>query len=508
MATWYFDADTGSNSTGDGSQGNPWQFYDGKFSSINASDRVLFKRGTLQIIDSIYLAFKTGVAGLPTYYGVYGEGSAPVRWFSNNTWGHLFNGANTRHVTIEDFEFDCSNQSGGSIYWAAQGTSIVSNIIMRRCVAYGSTTGTGITFSKEGSATTASAYDCLIEDCDSYNNGAHGFAATGAYNITFRRCRAWKNGGRNIYGGHGFTARALRQTYTSGWTLVSGNIYSRALNGNESDVYYCTAETIYRRLYKNVGTPTAPAAGEFGVSGGLLYVNMGATPNGLIITYAYSNCTNILFDRCEAFENLYNPVSPYHEGHGFAFDDFTQLSTMRRCYSHDNQGLGISNNRGDGNTYESIVAVRNWQSGFTANPSDNLTIRNNTFVGNNCGVDAHNGEVRISSNAQRNHTIVNNHIEALPAGNTYGIDVDPAATNVVLTKNNIVNCTTPVRAGTESGTTSNNAVLLSSYRPRPGSPLIESGNYLGNLQDKNSTTYWNPPTIGAFEYIRPRTMRS
>lgn len=51
-------------------------------------------------------------------------------------------------------------------------------------------------------------------------------------------------------------------------------------------------------------------------------------------------------------------------------------------------------------------------------------------------------------------------------------------------------------------------VLSGSYRPLSGSPLIEAGTYLGSLQDNNSTTYWNPPTIGAYEYIRPRTMRS
>jgi len=47
-----------------------------------------------------------------------------------------------------------------------------------------------------------------------------------------------------------------------------------------------------------------------------------------------------------------------------------------------------------------------------------------------------------------------------------------------------------------------------SYRVFENSPLIAAGIYTGSLQDNNSTTYWNPPTIGAFEYIRPRTMRS
>jgi len=39
-------------------------------------------------------------------------------------------------------------------------------------------------------------------------------------------------------------------------------------------------------------------------------------------------------------------------------------------------------------------------------------------------------------------------------------------------------------------------------------PCIESGKYLGNVLDAQKTTYQSPPSIGAYEYIRPRTMRS
>lgn len=60
MATYYFDASTGSNTTGDGSIGNPWQYYEGKYTSIVAGDRLLFKRGTTQLITTIYIPLISG----------------------------------------------------------------------------------------------------------------------------------------------------------------------------------------------------------------------------------------------------------------------------------------------------------------------------------------------------------------------------------------------------------------------------------------------------------------
>jgi len=505
MATYYFDASLGSNTSGDGSIGNPWKYYDGKQASVSAGDTVLFKRGTYQIIDSLYLFFRSGTAATPTYYGVYGTGISKVTWFCTNTWGHLFNGSNTSYVTIEDFNFDCSNQSSGSIYWSAQGSGSTSNIILRRCDFYGSTTGTGLAFSKELSATTGSISNCLIEYCNSYNNGAHGFGVVGGKNITFRGCRAWNNGARNVTGGHGFTARALRQSYTSGWTLVSSTIYSRPLAVNEYDVYYAQTSGTYSRLYKNTSTPTTPGLGEFGVSGGLLYINIGATPEGTTVGYAYENCTGILWEYCEAFANIWNPIAPFHEGHGIALDDYTQNSIVRKCYVHDNEGLGLSNNRGDGNLYEANLVINNWQSGFTANPASNVIIKNNTFINNNRGTGAHNGEIRFSTKYQQNHIVINNHVEARNSGNIYGIDADPLSTNITAIRNNIFNCSTPVRTAVETGTLNVDALLDMFFSPTTTSPLIAAGTYVNASQDKNGVVYQNPPTIGAYEYIRPRT---
>lgn len=59
-----------------------------------------------------------------------------------------------------------------------------------------------------------------------------------------------------------------------------------------------------------------------------------------------------------------------------------------------------------------------------------------------------------------------------------------------------------------AGAITTNPFLTSGGQLYPNSPLIEMGSYLGSLQDNNNTTYWTIPSIGAFEYIRPRTAAS
>jgi hypothetical protein len=53
-----------------------------------------------------------------------------------------------------------------------------------------------------------------------------------------------------------------------------------------------------------------------------------------------------------------------------------------------------------------------------------------------------------------------------------------------------------------------NPQLTTNYEPDSLSPLINAGIHLKYQGDFNNTMFNNPPTIGAFEYIRPRTARS
>lgn len=45
------------------------------------------------------------------------------------------------------------------------------------------------------------------------------------------------------------------------------------------------------------------------------------------------------------------------------------------------------------------------------------------------------------------------------------------------------------------------------YRPLPDSPLIGAGVFTGWLLDNSGKRFRNPPSIGAYEYVRPRQIR-
>ena len=52
-----------------------------------------------------------------------------------------------------------------------------------------------------------------------------------------------------------------------------------------------------------------------------------------------------------------------------------------------------------------------------------------------------------------------------------------------------------------------NTALGPDYQPVPGSPLIAAGAVLTRGLDFRRRARWNPPTVGPFEYVRPRTAR-
>lgn len=153
--------------------------------------------------------------------------------------------------------------------------------------------------------------------------------------------------------------------------------------------------------------------------------------------------------------------------------------------------------------------VKTWGSGIFQNVTAGMRISGNLVIQG--GGRASNGA--IHSTASSNWKVFNNTIVRLDIGT----DVSDAAirnTNSdasIEIKNNIINnFTTSILKGAASVESNNeiNLPLSSFYFVLPSSSAIAAGAYLGSLQDNNSTTYWNLPTIGAFEYIRPRTMRS
>jgi len=464
MATYYFDSVLGNDTTGDGSLALPWAQYDNKYGSLVDGDRCFFKRGTVQSIATQFRAPRNGAsAAAPFYMGAYGEGARPIFRYTGTVWGYIINFANRRWVTVEDLDWDAQGLAQGTIYVAGQTTGTCGTIRFRRCDFYGSLDRHGISVAKEAAATTATVSDIVFENCRAYNNGGHGFYVSAATAVRFKKCVAYQNGAAAVDGGHGFTARWNRTDVTSGWTVVSGNVYKRTLTAPEAagSVDYMQS-TPYAKVTKNTGTPTTPGAGEFGVSAGELYVNIGVNPSGVAIRYAWGRCGDIGFIDCASYDNVANVAAPYLEGHGFAFDDFTEDSFAERCISYGNDGAGFSLNRGDDNQVRNCIAYGNGSNAVACNTASGISLLGSTFAKNNVGSAylpaGTASEVSFSAYANSG-TIENCCIVAKDGGNTYGVNVDPAATGWTVDHCNITGFTTAVRTVTPTNVVAGDPLL-------------------------------------------------
>lgn len=103
--------------------------------------------------------------------------------------------------------------------------------------------------------------------------------------------------------------------------------------------------------------------------------------------------------------------------------------------------------------------------------------------------------------------ITNNYIDGRNRENAPSIGIDnESAITPTISYNNIINCLTLVEGTvTESNTSSVEDTLDFNYRATATSP---TGEFIAFIKDKNFNFYWVPPTIGAFEYIRPKTITS
>lgn len=504
MATYYFDSVLGNDTTGNGSQALPWAQYDSKYGSVADGDTCLFKRGTIQTITTQFLSPRHGLsAATPFRMGAYGEGQRPVFQFGGTVWGYIFNLSNRRWVTIEDIDWDAQGLPQSTLYVAAQGTGQCYGHRFNRCDFFGSLDRQGISVAKEDTSTTGATTDIVFTDCRAYDNGGHGFYVCAATAVRYIRCQAFRNGSNAVFGGHGISFRWNRSDATSGWTLVSGTVYKRTLTVGEAagNVAYMYGGA-YPRMIKNTGTPTTPAAGEFGVSAGELYVNFNTNANTISIRWAWGRCGNNLVEDCEFFNNIVDPSAEYIEGHGVAFDDFTEDSIIRRCRSYNNEGLGISVNRGDRNTIEDCLVYGNGINGLALSTSNASIVQRSTFANNNLGNSmaptGRTSEISIASGGNSN-TFRNLCLKAKAGGTQYGLDDSTGLTGTSVSYCNITGFTTAVRTATPTNVVSGDPLLAANYAPTPTSPLLGAGTHLGYTRDINRKQRPNPPSIGAYD---------
>lgn len=506
MTTWYFDSVNGSDSNNGTSPATPKKTYSP--SGTLAGDTFLFKRGTTQTVTASYQWMQGGVSEAQRMrFGAYGTAQVPYSiWKYGAASGNMIlNAAGSKYIDFEDMYFDMRNTNcRTSVYCAAQGAVATFGNSFRRCFFQGSNNpatrgGNGLTIARESTATVW-PQDYIIEDCEFFDNEGHGLFLGGSQNIIVRRCKFYRNGRYDPYGGHGFSAGANNTVASGGWTNAGGTVWQRSLAPAELDVYYVLSSApAYSRVRRTAGLPTTPAAGEYGVSGGSLYINLNSAsnPGSQGVVYAWGKCGGHTIEQCESFNNYWNTSAMYHEGHGFAFDDFTDDSIFIGNKSYNNEGAGFSVNRGDRNVLIGNIAFGNWQSGMVANPTDGTRVINNTFYGNNTGAGALAGEI-VFNGLCRDGVVSNNIIISNVA---YGISRETTDVGFSGTKNNIVMTgggraeKTPAVTGTLSV-----APQLDSFNRPQADELKRSGAYLGG-KDFYGKNFYNPPNIGAVDDV-------
>ncbi len=281
---------------------------------------------------------------------------------------------------------------------------------------------------------------------------------------------------------------------TFSWTLVSGTVYSAPITLTNPLLRITNVSEGPASLTFNSGAgPGATlSVNQYDVSGSTVYVNIGKSPS-IVAMQAFSNdLYDLLWEQCIS---EFNQEGYPAEGHGWMVDEGTRDSTLFKCVSRYNDYDGFQAARGLRILFKSCVSYRNGQDGFRANSAASST----SFV--HCTSVSNGNDGFEVGTLPENISFLN----CCATKNRKGFTLRTTSTSDFCNSfgNSVVDS-----GGSVTNLTTTDPVLSSFYTPTSASNLILAGSYVTNLQDNNSTTYWNPPTIGAFEYIRPRTMRS
>lgn len=518
MATWYIHPLLGSSANNGTSQSTPKQFYDTAFRALTAAgDTVLFAAGYYHPIIDAFIAPRSGTPAKWTYYGSYGSSQVRYAFLYNpaGTGNMILNCAGSKYITFEDLFFDMRGTDVRySLNLCTQSASVCSDVVVRRCLAYGSNSasgnGDGFSIYKQASATGVVPYNILLEDCQSFGNGGHGVFVQGT-GIVVRRHKALRNGSTAPYGAHGISFGAPKfDMAASGWNVSSGNVYQRNLPANHADVYGLRMDGYGSYISKYTGaTPaTSTPANQYAVAGGVLYLNLnGVNPNTLTGTYAWDQTQGNVVEFCEAAFNYWSRSAPYREGHGIAMDDWSKLSVIRGNYVHHNEGLGLSNNRGDGNRWVANDVAYNALAAFSANPADAVELTNNTFWMNNTDPGTYSAEANFNGDCSNGR--INNNLIVCGAGDAYGVSI--VTTNVGFSgaSNLVYGAELPFQTGTFVDTdVSDPARWLDSDRTlleygvdgvRMLNPLAKRGAYVANVVTRNGIRgYAGAMPVGAY----------
>lgn len=390
----------------------------------------------------------------------------------------------------------------GVRYWTDNANTATGGILRRLSIhdlAFDNTFGAAIYVSAEDESAAATR-DVVIDDIDVYNCPEHGISLYGYLrNITVKNSRI-----RNTSysrGTHGLTCAAANANTSGTWTLVSGTIYKIAVPyTNIYGVTRATGSAIngYRLLIQNTGTPSSPAAGEYGVTGGELYVNFGVAITNEVLNYCHAMASGVLF-----FGNRISDITDAdgNEGHGLAFDDYTSNSRAIGNVINNADGYGISLNRGSGCNLYGNVIVNSGRRAILSTSYGAHRICNNTILDSGA-IDS---ALPIVDLAYRSiNCVINNNILKSPRA-TYGILAQTGSTGTTASNNCIVGPTIGNTSGvTDSNIVTSDPILDADYRIGTDSPCYQAGIYTPDARDYAGRKLKRVPDIGARQYYEPR----
>lgn len=382
MADYYIDSIGGNDSNNGLSSASPKRTIPWLYPTSVPSNTNLFLKGNQTYESSSYIY----IAGDKTNVRVssYGEGKAVLK-NTSSTPAQVIHILNSSNVEIDNIEIDGLGLGHHGILSQISNSNSYSNVYIHDNEIYNCSKPNPSEIADEN--TRAGVYLSTLylpllnyrvmynEIHDCYASGIHNVGAIDgayfAYNKLYNNCTQ--------QGSHNFSGHPHRLVATSGWTLVSGTTYSRTFTNNDVFVVNCGyPDGTY--LAKNTTTPTTPGTNEFGWSAGVLYINFATNPNTISTGITYSEFKNFVVEYNESYNATNWLPYPYDEGHGIAFDDWAGPGIIRYNYIHDNQGLGISCNRGFGNEIYGNLIVNNALGGITA--WHDCKIYNNTLVNN------------------------------------------------------------------------------------------------------------------------------
>ena len=509
MTTLYVDYNTGNDTTGDGSQSTPYKTYAKAYTILggNGNHTIYLKRGTIEPIASSLSMRSGSSATARSTLDAWGTGENPILQASaTNSYGVMWHLDDSAYKTIKNITFDANKLAkfAGQIY---NYTSEITDIVHENCVF--KTTSNVSAGDALNIQSDAGGYvlisGIIFRNCKFYNASRHGAYVNGNCNVLYEDCEAYNAGLYDTGGGHGFSSfAAVVTSVTSGWTNTSGTIYSRSATG-VFNVIKTTATAL--ALKKNTATPTTPASGEWGENSGTLYINIGADPAGVTIKYS-TYAPTVRYERCTSHHNY--SVDGI-EGSGFQADDHTASFTANRCIAYSNGGPGFFLNVTNNAVLTNCVAYNNDNFGIAGQGVAGVSVINCTSI-NNCLANrsGYDGDMKWQIGCQ-NVTVKNTVVKkgtssVATASIRFSSDSETGATLTdVVVFGAAISATgtvTQTRVQTVNPLISDIGYIASS-----SSPLIHTGSFIKYSSDLAGVTWYNPPSMGAYEYVNVRGTR-